>query len=53
MADHTKFRQVILSNFGSIEAARIRVTDPAAPRAFLTRIRQRGVEVMGVGRRGR
>ena len=52
VADHSKFGRVTLASFGPIEAAHVLVTDPAAPRGFLSRIRQRGVEVMVAGRKG-
>jgi DeoR/GlpR family transcriptional regulator of sugar metabolism len=53
VADHTKIGRVTLASFGPIETAHVLITDPATPRAFLTRIRQRGVEVMVAGKRGR
>ena len=53
VADHSKFGRTTLASFGPIEAAHVLITDPATPRTFLSRIRQRGVEVMVAGRRGR
>jgi len=53
VADHSKFGRVTLASFGPIQAAHVLVTDPATPRAFLSRVRQRGVEVVVAGRRGR
>jgi len=53
VADHSKFGRVTLASFSPIEAAHVLVTDPAAPRTFLSRIRQCGVEVVVAGRRGR
>ena len=53
VADHSKFGRVMLASFGPIETAQVLVTDPAAPRAMLQRIRRRGVEVIVAGRAGR
>ena len=53
VADHSKFGRVTLASFGPIEAAHVLVTDAAAPRPLLSRIRRRGVEVMVAGKRAK
>lgn len=53
VADHSKFGRITLATFAPIETAQLLITDAAAPRAILGRIRRRGVEVVMAGRRAR
>ncbi len=53
VADHSKFGRVTLATMASIEAAHVLITDAAAPRAILERIRRRNVQVVVAGKRER
>lgn len=50
VADHSKFGRVTMATIAPIEAAHVLITDAAAPRSILARIRRRGVEVLVAGR---
>jgi DeoR/GlpR family transcriptional regulator of sugar metabolism len=53
VADHSKFGRVTLATIAPIEAAHVLITDAAAPRSMLERIRRRGVQVLVAGKTGK
>ena len=53
VADHSKFGLVAMASIAPIEAAHVLITNAAAPRSMLERIRRRGVEVVVAGKTGK
>ncbi len=53
VVDHSKFGRATLASFAPIESAHVLITDAAAPRSLLGRIRRRGVQVVVAGKAGR